>query len=175
MYTGTGAAGGTSTSDGIPGDGVLPGTGDGYTMALLNLSGSSDTGTFTYSGPSLGNFVLGQSYALTVAIGWRLDEPASASYTLELLNNGTPIASTSATTASSQGSFNDLTLNLNDSSYSGSIGLAIVASDNDNDFEQANFDNVRLAETPEPSTYAEILGGCMLLGLIAGNRRRFRA
>jgi hypothetical protein len=167
MYPGTG---------GSPSDGVLPGTGDGYTFGLINLSTGQD-GSFTYSGSSLGNFVIGDTYTLTLSVGLRLDQPYSPSYAIELLNDGVAVSTPTYYTTTSSGTFVDLpTFTFIDTADTGAIGIEILAENNGTaSFEQANFDNVRLDETPEPSTYAEILGGCVLLGLVAWNRRRFRA
>ena len=57
-------------------DGTLPGTANGTQFGYLNLNGGN-TGTFTYSGTSLGNFVAGVTYTLTVAVGQRLDHASS--------------------------------------------------------------------------------------------------
>jgi hypothetical protein len=178
MYAGTGgnaANGGTNPGS----DGLLPGTAQGYTFELMNFSSLGDATTYTYSGSSLGNFVIGQSYQLSLAIGLRMDENTEGSpdYTIELTNNGAVIGSTIVTGTATKGTFTDLSSAVPwvDLSYTGAIGIVIVGTDTSGGFQQANFDNVRLDQTPEPSTYAEILGGCMLLGLVAWNRRRFRA
>jgi hypothetical protein len=165
MFAGTG---------GSSSDGLLPGTADGYTFALINV-GAGESGSLTYSGPSLGNFTIGQTYTLTVAIGQRLDTPTSSLYTIELLNGGL-LADASTATSAVHGTFTDLSLSFTDLADTGTIGIELYAANSGSgNFEQASFDNVRLVETPEPSTHAEILGGCMLLGLVAWNRRRFRA
>jgi hypothetical protein len=174
MYAGTGgnaANGGTDPGS----EGLLPGTGDGYTFDLMNLSTLADATTYTYDGSSLGKFQIGGYYELTLAIGLRSDETSEGSpdYTLELLNNGVETAETPPTLAT-LGTFTDLTLDFDNLSDTGTIGIAIIGADNSGSFQQANFDNVRLT-VPEPSTYAEILGGCALLGLFGYNRRRLRA
>jgi len=169
MFPGTG---------GSSSDGLLPGTADGYTFGFINLQGTGSTGSMTYSGPSLGNFAIGQTYTLTLAAGWRADQAAST-YAIELLNNGVAVNTPVFYTASTQGSFADLpSLTFTDTGDTGSIGIAILAVNDgksNTGFEQAVFDNVRLVETPEPSTYAEILGGCLLLGLVVWYQRQLRA
>jgi hypothetical protein len=164
MYAGTGGSGS---------DGVLPGTGDGYTFDLMNFGSLGATTTYTYAGSSLGNFVIGQSYQLTLAIGLRADERGNGSpdYKIELLNNGSVIDSSSG--LATLGTFTNLSLTVpfTDLSYTGAIGIAIVGTDNTGGFQQANFDNVRLVETPEPSAYAMLFGGLGMLVLIS----RFRS
>lgn len=134
---------------------VLPGTADGAQYAFLNLP-SGFGNTLTYAGFSLGHFISGETYSLTVALGGRGDNGAPPNlYGITLLANGLAVG-TSATAAGIADTFFDLTYTFtaSDAQNGMDIGIALSANNTGTAFEQANFDNVRLSTTsvPEPST-----------------------
>ncbi len=139
----------------------LPGTADSTQFAYLNLNNNGDTASFTYSGAdSLGTFVTGHTYTLTVAVGDRLDG-TPPSYSISLLSNGTPVG-VPGTGVGHSGTFYDLSETFTATALQNGqpIGIQLTGIDNTNGFEQPHFTNVRLTATPEPSSF--VLGGLAL-------------
>lgn len=135
-------------------DGLLPGTAEGYTYGYMNLSNSGTFSYMTYSGNSLGSFsdfTVGSQFTLTVAIGDRLNETAASSIRIELLENGIPVSVNEG--VPTEGTFTDLTSVFIPTTQTGAIGIRITGINNTGNFQQANFDNVRLAVIPEPSSF----------------------
>jgi hypothetical protein len=157
--TGTGATGygvfdpWSSNYTGTDGP-VLPGTADSAQVGFLNLP-APFSNNFTYIGTSLGNFVLGQTYELKVAVGGRKDGGLPPSlYTVTLLAGVTP-AGTGASGAGVADTFYDLSYSFTATAAEAGlpIGISLAASNNrTSGFSQANFDNVRLTLVPEPSS-----------------------
>jgi MYXO-CTERM domain-containing protein len=169
---------------------------DGYQNAYANLaSGGSvmliynpsdpNTGDPAGTGQSLGNFIPGDSYALTVGIGTSL---TSYAYTysitlLESLDGGTTW--TPVGTASNGNSPANFSGDWTQTSYSftaggldtGLIGIELTAANPNGvgDTTQANFDNVQLNDlgssdsppAPEPASL-----GLLSIGVLALRRRR---
>lgn len=129
---------------------------DGFQTAYVNLaSGASatlvynpadpNTGDPSNTGQSLGNFVNGDNYSLTVAVGTPLNGGAFH-YSIELLDNGTPVATSSATSpATASGTFTQATINYA-AVDTGAIGIEILASDPNTASSIADFDNVSLVD-----------------------------
>ena len=127
---------------------VLPGTADGAQTCYMNL-GSGEANTLTYAGFSLGHFVEGQTYTLTVAVGGRRDGGAPASAIgIALLAGGKP-AGAGATAPAVADRFFDLRGVFTATAAEGGkpIGIQISARNASTGFQQANIDNVRLTTT----------------------------
>ena len=151
---------------------VLPGTADGAQYAFLNLP-SGFGNTLTYAGSSLGNFISGVTYSLTVALGGRRDGGAPPDhYGITLLANGLAVG-VSAAAAGIADNFFDLTYSFTatDAQNGMAIGIALSATNTGPRFEQANFDNVRLSDSsvPEPATLLLLSLGLAGMGAL---RRR---
>jgi hypothetical protein len=113
---------------------------------------------------SLGTVAADMLYTLTVALGnWSVQSFNSGTYTIEILANGTAVASnTLAGSSITQGTFEDLSANFTSPASGGVVGESLTirlsglaGANNDEGF----FDNVRLdasAAVPEP-------GACTLL------------
>jgi hypothetical protein len=190
QYTGTNPPDWTSNGDdsarGVDNPGLnmyvrsananLPGTANSTQFGYLNLNYLGDTSNYTYSGsPSLGNFVAGNIYTLTVAVGTRLDNSAP-SYSISLLSNGTPVG-VAATGVGETGTFYDLseTFTATAAQNGQAIGIILTGIDNISGFEQPHFTNVRLTEvvTPEPSSLVALCGlGVMGMFLVVRRRRK---
>ncbi len=152
-------------------NGPLPGTADGTQFGLLNLDITGGTNSFTYSGSTLGNFVAGQIYMLTVAIGGRLDEASYQNQTdsITLLANGLAVG-TPGTGSPITGTFYDLTETFTATAGQNGEAIGILLSAiSGNGFQQANFDNVRLSIVPEPGSLT--LFGLGAIGLFLAVRR----
>ncbi len=149
----------------------LPGTADSTQYAFANLTTLGHSATFTYSGASLGNFVAGDTYTLTVAIGDTLGD-TSPTYSVSLLSNGSPVG-TAGTGTATAGIFTDLSETFTATALQNgqTIGILLTGTDNIGGFEQPNLTNVRLSVvTPEPSSALLLtLAG---VGLVFWSRRR---
>jgi hypothetical protein len=156
---------------------LLPGTANS-TQALV-IDGFQDEVTATYQG-SLGNYVAGDTYTLTVAIGDALNDVNSGetggTYHLDLLQNGASIPGASITGTATVGNFTDLTLTFTaPSDVTGAIGFDLGMSSN-NPFgqeQQGFFTNVRLTQSavPEPSSMAlTLVGAALMTGLVLRRR-----
>jgi hypothetical protein len=194
------SVGGITTSSNVPAgvnqDAFFNNTDDGSnsmpTIFPLN--------TITYSGTgadALPNILSGQTYTLTVALG--VPAGQAADYSLSLLAGASPVATAtvdsanfglplSGTTATGGGytDFYDLSVTLSaatiaaDSLGGKQLGIQLGSQEVDTaepysvngDYSQTYFSDVRLVETPEPSTFAMVglLGGLGLLVLIRRSR-----
>ncbi len=127
---------------------ALPGTADGAQTGYFNLrAGSSNV--LTYSGSSLGRFTPGDTYTLTVALGGRRDNGLPASWIgLTLLANGAPAGPGTGAPAVA-GVFFDVSYSFTATAAEAGkdIGIQISARNDTREFQQANFDNVRLVRT----------------------------
>jgi hypothetical protein len=163
---------GTSGKQGMDINGSLPGTGDGFQYALAGVydagvSGVPQKATLTYSGTSLGNFEIGTTYTLTVAVGQRAGMRPT-SYTAVMLADGVATGTPQAIDAT-EGTFTDLTYTFQagESVSNKPIGIQFTGTGL---WTHAAFDNVRLdASVPEPACLS-IFGGAALL--LAGRRRK---
>ena len=154
---------------------VLPGTADGAQFAFMNLP-DGFSNTFTYAGSSLGNFVAGETYTLTVALGGRRGTGLPAnSFGISLLASGAPVG-TGASAPGVADTFFDVSYSFTATALEDGlpIGIRFDASNTGGGFRQANFDNVRLATTavPEPATFSLLALGT---GFIAARRRNAQA
>lgn len=114
---------------------------------------------------------LGREYTLTVAVGYRDNQPF-AGYSIALLAGGTTLANLESSVEPTRGTFTDFSLTYIPTS-SDPIGSALGIRIGARNSGAVDFDNVRLdvAAVPEPSTLAMFLGlGGM--GLVAMIRRR---
>ncbi len=150
--------------------GDLPGTASGPQLGFIAINGGT-IGTLTYSGSSLGLFVPGRTYTLTVAIGNRADYAEEPLHSIALLADGAPVA-TSLPAVVPDGTFADISVSYTalagDSGRA--IGIELIGARNSvyTANVQANFDNVRLSSVPEPSSVL-LLG---LGGLLFARRRK---
>jgi hypothetical protein len=172
------------------------GTSDQSQSAFMQVYFNGTTSTLTSN--SLGNIAASTTYTLTVAIGApttpsSLDNvsgtsgetAAQADISLladgnvasefTLVNSSVPVGTeadytTTFTTGASGGFIGDaLTIQLEADKAFYTVGSNTFVDPGD---ESIMFDNVRLTETPEPSTWALMLGGAGFLVLLA--RRNFR-
>ena len=122
-------------------NGKLPGTGDGHQYTAAGLPGDQNEGSLTYSGASLGKFVDGTRYTLTVAVGQRKDQQ-KLTYSAVLLADGEPVAAV-VSVPSKAGTFVDLTFahTATAADAGKEIGIRITANGS---YTQAHIDNVRL-------------------------------
>ena len=144
LYTGTDAP-------------VLPGSAEGAQTCYLNLA-AGFTNSLTYSGRSLGRFVKGQTYTLTVALGGRRDNGMPATeMSITLLANGKP-AGPGAVASPVADRFFDLSYSFTATAAQAgqAIGIQIFAKSAGADFQQAHFDNVRLSTARAPARPARM-------------------
>lgn len=158
---------------------LLPGTANS-TQAMV-IDGFQDETVATYQG-SLGNYIAGDTYTLTVAIGDAMNDVSSGetggTYHLDLLLNGSAVASTTGT--ATVGNFTDLTLTFTATSAdTGAIGFDLGMSSNYvfGQEQEGFFDNVRLtqdspAAVPEPSSSALVVAGLLAAVAFGVQRRR---
>ena len=146
-----------------PNSGVI-GTMSGARVGFLFTSpGAFMTNTTTY------NVVVGETYALTVAIGDRTFGGSSFGAVLTLLDGDSVLASQTVSSAPTVGSFGDATLTY--TAVAGDGGALRIRLGQSAAANYADFDNVRLnvvaASVPEPAHVA-VAG----LGMLAYLRRR---
>jgi hypothetical protein len=155
---------------------------DGANSGLVGTNFAYNDGTAPFyqvlSGP--GSTFEAGTYTLTVAVGTRPDvETAGAVlslYTASGSSLGTDIKNDDVAGVSSYtGTFTDETLTLTVNSGDSEIGQTIaiaLAGGNNKGLDNDDFDNVRLTfdPIPEPSTYAMMLGGALMLGLMVRRR-----
>jgi hypothetical protein len=121
------------------------------------------------------NFAANTTYALTVALGSRLDNTEfTANMTINLLAGSTVIATRTARNTAFDGSFADFTLDytysVTDSALVGqALGIQFLELDDVADGE-VDIDNIRLTAVPEPAAFSLVAGTLALAGL----RRRRR-
>jgi len=170
------------------------GTSDGNQSALAQVYYNYTNTTLTTNN-SLGIIAPNTTYTLTVAVGaptnpttfnganGTVGETAAQAQIFLLANGGVAANGFLANTAVSVGTETDLTATFTTGASGGFIGDALTIQleadkafypgDNaDPGDESLMFDNVRLTETPEPSTWALMLGGVGFLVLLA--RRNLR-
>lgn len=142
------------------------GTMDGPAVAFFfNAAGAALSQTLTET------LQLGREYTLTVAVGYRDNQPF-AGYSIALLAGGTTLANADSLLGVTKGTFTDISLTYIPTGadpIGSPLGIRIGALNRG----AVDFDNVRLdvAAVPEPSTLAMFLGlGGM--GLVAMIRRR---
>lgn len=165
----------------------------GYQFAYADLAANGGSAIFTYnpsdpntgngSGLSLGNFVPGESFYLTLGVGAGLNA-TSYSYSvtlLESLNGGStwlPVGSTGIgnSAASNSGSWENAMAVFNAGpTDNGLIGIQLTFTNNGSTSTEADFDNVQLAIggpaqgpiSPEPASM-----GLLAIGVIGLIRRR---
>lgn len=138
-------------------------TGQGIQQTLLNTS-----------------FALNTTYALTLSVGCRNNPNVEAGITMQLYAGSTLLASNTVFNTTG-GTFTDYTLSYTSSSLNTAlVGTALTISFAESDPAgsttriEADMDNVRVTATPvvpEPSTWAAVLAGTGLLGVMAWRRR----
>jgi hypothetical protein len=195
-WTGTGNVPGGSEPIGVVNNSVLTtaGTSDASQSAFFQVYYNGEVSTLTTNN-SLGTIAPDTTYTLTVALGSEVNRTTmdgasgaptgdvAAQEDISLLANGAAAATfTLVNTAVPVGTEADYTASFTTGASGGFIGDALtIQLEADKAFypggvdpgsEEAMFDNVRLSETPEPSTWALMLGGMGFLVLLA--RRNFR-
>lgn len=160
---------------------------DGYQLAYANLApGGSVSLTYNASDPnagdppdtgkSLGNFVVGDSYTLTVAVGTpQSGNGYSYGYSIVILDNGVPVATSSGSSpATASGDWLEASVPYI-AADDGAIGIELLASNSNASATIANFDNVQLNDSgPAPAPPAPEPASLSLLavGFIPLRRRR---
>jgi len=120
---------------------------DGNQNISATMWYGTSVATTTYSGAAIGAFELDTTYTLTVAINL---SNVSGKFTLNLLDNGTPIASHSVSLSSPSG-WQDLTVTAHSGYTVGDqIGISVVFDNTGASASgsQFNLDNVRLSTGP---------------------------
>jgi hypothetical protein len=197
-FSDTESVGGVQASGNVP-SGVQQ---NAFLNNTQDKLGNFTLNTITYSGTSsdaLPDIVAGHSYTLTVALG----VPGlgyAADYSLSLLADGSSVAPASVdssdfgvagsgTTATGGGytDFYDFSVTLSAATIAAEnlggkqlgirLGSELDNSGTSSDASQTYFSDVRLVETPEPSTFAMIglVGGLGLLVLVRRSRVALKA
>ena len=168
-YTGTG---GNNTP--------LPGSGQGGQLADINTFSAGFAGTYTLTtATDLATVTDNTLYTLTVALGDRKTGTPFPVTAIDLLVNGTLVASTSASAATiPDDTFTDFSTSFStgtaDPLTGGGLKIRLRAESQTFQVFVSDFDNVRLDQTaapapvPEPGTL--VLLGCGLISLISGTR-----
>jgi hypothetical protein len=187
---------GTTSGDPIPGwistsSGDRAGTQNGQVNGLYNGSDSGlqgenfawddDTAPFyqILSGP--GSTIEAGTYTLTVAVGTRPGATTAGAVLSLYATDGSGLGTDDlkdnavAGVADGTGTFTDETLSLTIDPGNAAIGQTIaiaLAGGNFKGLDNDDFDNVRLTfdPAPEPSAYALMLGGALMLGLMVRRR-----
>jgi hypothetical protein len=174
-----------------------PGASDASQSAYLQVYFNSTNTTLT-TNSSLATIAANTTYTFTLAVGAPAtpgtfdgtsgtDGESAGQADFYLLANGASVTGeTVANTSVSQGTLTDYSISFTTGASGGVIGDALTiqleadkafypgaAADPGN--EAVIFDNLRLTETPEPSTYAMLLVGGMSLLFFARRNRALRS
>ncbi|MBV9008813.1 MAG: PEP-CTERM sorting domain-containing protein [Verrucomicrobia bacterium] len=155
----------SGTNNGVfyPASGLTPENGNQVAYVFPGATGATCSITTT---SSLGAIAANMLYTLTVALGnggGNLSTFNTGTYTIELLANGTPVATNMlAGSAIPNGTFRDLSTVFSSPASGGVVGDALTiqlsatsGSTNDEGF----FDNVRLTASPIPEPATVLLTG----------------
>jgi hypothetical protein len=159
------------------GDNPLTGTSNGHQALYIVADGGPLAPTTATYNASLGSFVAGDTYTLTVAIGNGEGDPSGGTYSLNFLENGIDVGPTASSLAPS-GTFSDLTLTYTPT-VSGSISFSLgLTGSVAGTATEGFFDNVRLTQAtpaPEPSSVALMFAGGVMVMAVSTWRRRSQA
>jgi hypothetical protein len=157
-------------------DNPLPGAADG--KQALEIESFTSEEKATYNAGNLGNFVAGDQYTLTVAIGDGLADATShqvgGTYSIDLLENGQVVDTASST--AQVGTFTDLSLTFTaGAGDTGAINFDLgLTGDNGTGKTLGYIDNVGLTvqATPEPSSIALSLIAAGFMAVLGFRRAR---
>lgn len=127
-------------------EGQLPAPATGMQFAYLNVPPKKGrTADLLYAGKSLGKFVAGTKYVLTVSVGNRKGF-VSPTYWISLSGGKDILLGPSASGTAPEGSFVDLSVTYTATSEDDNrvIGIQLKAENNTDKFCPSSFDNVRL-------------------------------
>jgi hypothetical protein len=161
-------------------DTPLPSPADGLNALFEFAAAGQSTPTLvTYSG-NLGDFIAGDTYTLTVAVGdGSFTDSPFGMFSADLLSNGGSVKTSTLTpTAAEQGTFQDLsvTYTATQADAGKAIGFDLGLTNIDGTQEEGLFDNVTLTQdaVPEPSSLAFLMVSGVIGLLLLVFRHRFQ-